>query len=117
MNPQKKNFNIILRKHRSRGGNFGTATRPRLSMYRSNKYIYGQLINDVEGKTLASISSRVVASKKMQKTNAAKEVGKLLAVEALKLGIHSVVLHRGPYRYHGRVAAFADGCREAGLKI
>ena len=117
MNPKKKNLNIRLRKNRSRGGNFGTAICPRLSMYRSNKYIYGQLIDDAAGKTLASISSRTVAEKKMKKTDAAKAVGKTLAAEALKLGIKSAVFHRGPYKYHGRVAAFADGCREAGLKI
>lgn len=92
---------------------------PRISVFRSNSYIYAQIIDDVSGKTLASSSSlEFKGSKvKMSKTAVAKEVGKSIADKAIKLKIDSVVFDRGKYRYHGRVKALADGMREGKLKI
>lgn len=98
----------------------GTAERPRLSVFRSNTHISAQLIDDVEGKTLIAVSSFELTkgSKKAgNKTDAAKEVGKLIAERAAKAGITSAVFDRGSYRYHGRVKALAEGAREAKLTI
>jgi large subunit ribosomal protein L18 len=95
----------------------GTAERPRLSVYRSNKAIYAQVINDVEGKTLASFSSVKLDDKKGTKTEVAKKVGLELAKAAKEAGIESVVFDRGGYLFHGRVAALAAGAKEGGLKF
>lgn len=95
----------------------GTAERPRLSVYRSNKEIYAQVINDVEGKTLASFSSMKLEDKKGTKTEISKQVGLELAKAAKEAGIESVVFDRGGYLFHGRVAALAAGAREGGLKF
>ncbi len=111
----KQNLNRTLRKARSRAKFFGTAERPRLSIFRSNKFIYAQLINDVLGKTIASIST--LSSKNQKKSEAAKMAGVNLGEIAKKLGIEKVVFHKGAYKYHGRVAAVAEGAREAGLKF
>jgi large subunit ribosomal protein L18 len=94
----------------------GTASRPRLSVYRSNKEIYAQVINDVDGVTIASASSRElnVVGPKM---DAAKEVGKAVAVKAIAAGVEAVSFDRGGYLYHGRVLSLAEGAREAGLKF
>lgn len=91
--------------------------RPRLSVFRSNKYIYAQVIDDTTGVTVASASSieKDIASGANQ--NVAKEVGKLVAQRAAEKGIKSVVFDRGPYLYHGRVKALADAAREGGLKF
>ncbi len=91
----------------------GTATVPRLAAYRSNGYVYAQLIDDGAGKTLVSSSSLEV--KKSNKTEAARETGKQLATKALELKIKKVVFDRGGYVYAGRVKALADGAREGGL--
>ena len=92
---------------------------PRLSVFRSNNYIYAQVIDDVKGVTLAAASSleKDLREKLSSKGNAdaAAQVGKLVAERALKAGVKTVVFDRGGYRFHGRVKALADGAREAGL--
>ena len=95
----------------------GTAERPRLSVFRSNKEIYAQLINDVDGKTIATASSRDKGLDKGTKTEIAAAVGKAIAEKGAKAGIEKVSFDRGGYLYHGRVKALADGAREAGLKF
>ena len=97
----------------------GTASTPRLSVYRSNKEIYAQLVNDVTGVTIAAASSRDkdLSSKKGTKTEIANLVGKLVAEKAIKAGISGVSFDRGGYLYHGRVKSLAEGAREAGLKF
>lgn len=97
----------------------GTAERPRMSVFRSNKEIYAQLIDDNNGKTLFSVSSRDkgVADKKLPKVDQAKEVGKVIAEKATKAGIAAVSFDRNGYLYHGRIKAIAEGAREGGLKF
>ncbi|WP_313803686.1 50S ribosomal protein L18 [Flavobacterium sp.] len=94
----------------------GTASNPRLSVFRSNKEIYAQIIDDVNGVTLAAASSRE-AGAKGTKIEVAAAVGKLIADKAQKAGISTVSFDRGGYLYHGRVKSLADGAREAGLKF
>lgn len=95
--------------------------RPRLSVFRSNKHIYAQVIDDVEGRTLASASTieKDVAGSNSYGGNKefAAKIGKLIAERAMEKGIKEVVFDRGPYQYHGRVAALADAAREAGLQF
>lgn len=95
----------------------GAATKPRLSVFRSNSDIYVQLIDDASGKTLASASSRDkdVAAQKVNKTEKSKLVGAAIARKASELGLKDVVFDRGGYIYHGRVKAVAEGAREGGL--
>jgi len=93
----------------------GDAGRPRLAVYRSNKFIYAQLIDDVTARTLAQVSDREVSGD--DKTSRAKAAGELLASRAKDAGIERVVFDRGGRLYHGRVAALADGAREGGLQI
>jgi len=109
----------IKRKIRIRKKIFGTAERPRLVIFRSNKHISAQVINDDAGTTLASSSTMAVEEFKNSSANvvAAKAVGKLLAEEALKQDITTVVFDRNGYIFHGKVKAFADSAREAGLKF
>ncbi len=96
----------------------GTAERPRLAVHRSNRGIEAQLIDDVDGKTLAHASHTGLAkSFKGSKSEQAAEVGKQLAAAAKKAGIETVVFDRGGYLYHGRVKALADGAREGGLSF
>lgn len=92
----------------------GTSERPRLAVFRSNKEIYAQLIDDVSNVTLTSASS---ANSNGTKTEQASEVGKLIADNALKAGISSVVFDRGGFLYHGRIKALAESAREGGLKF
>ena len=108
-----------LRRHRRvRGKVSGTAERPRLAVFRSNKGISAQLIDDTSGKTLAGASwVGLKKSFKGTKTDQAAEVGKLLAAAAKKVDVETVVFDRGGYLYHGRVKALADGAREGGLKF
>ncbi len=96
----------------------GTVTRPRLAVFRSNKSIYGQIIDDTNNRTLVAASSieRDLA-KAGNKSEQAKAVGKLLGERAKDKGIEVVVFDRGGYLYHGRVKALADGARESGLKF
>jgi large subunit ribosomal protein L18 len=93
----------------------GSRARPRLAVYRSNKFVYAQLIDDVSARTLVQASDREVSGD--DKTARAKAAGELLASRARNAGIERVVFDRGGRLYHGRVAALADGAREGGLKI
>ena len=104
---------------RIRGVISGTASRPRLSVYRSNKDIYAQLIDDSKGITLAAVSSREVGINEVKENKVAKAtlVGKKIAELAKGAGIESVVFDRGGYLYHGRVKSLADGAREGGLQF
>ena len=96
----------------------GTTSTPRLSVYRSNKQIYAQIIDDSKGTTLASASSyKNTAADKVNKIEQAQIVGKELAEKAIKAGIASVVFDRNGYLYHGRVKSLADSAREGGLKF
>lgn len=97
----------------------GTAQSPRLSVFRSNKEIYAQLIDDVNGTTLAAASSRDkdILAQKVTKTEKSKLVGQALAQKATSLGLTSCVFDRGGFLYHGRVKAVADGAREGGLQF
>lgn len=97
----------------------GTAGSPRLSVFRSNKEIYAQIIDDTKGTTLAAASSRdkALAGKNVNKTEQAKAVGNAIAEKAKAAGIGAVIFDRGGYLYHGRVKALADAAREAGLKF
>ena len=94
----------------------GTAEVPRLSVFRSNKYIYAQVIDDVSGTTLASISSRDL-NPSGNKVEQAEAVGKALAENAKKAGVETVVFDRNGYQFHGRVKALADGARNGGLNF
>jgi large subunit ribosomal protein L18 len=100
-----------------RGKVSGTAERPRLVVFRSNKGISAQLVDDGSGKTLAGASWVALKSFKGNKTEQAAEVGKLLAEAAKKAGVEAVVFDRAGYLYHGRVKALAEGAREGGLKF
>ncbi|PQB04927.1 50S ribosomal protein L18 [Aureitalea marina] len=97
----------------------GSAERPRLAVFRSNKEIYAQLIDDVRGVTITAASSRDkdIDASKVNKTEAAKLVGKSIAEKAIKAGVDSVAFDRGGYLYHGRVKSLAEGAREGGLKF
>ena len=111
----KKNALRIKRKRRVRGSIFGTEAKPRVTVFKSNKYLSAQAINDVEGVTLAAVSSQAM-SLNVNKENAAKVAAKF--AEALKAaGIETVVFDRNGYLYHGVVAAFADALRENGIKL
>ena len=108
-----------LKRHkRVRGKISGTAARPRLNVFRSNKGIYAQIIDDVKGITICSAST---LDKEFEgyggNKDAAKQVGKLVAARAAEKGITEVVFDRGGYIFHGRVAALAEGAREGGLKF
>ncbi|HZW78455.1 MAG TPA: 50S ribosomal protein L18 [Flavobacteriaceae bacterium] len=97
----------------------GTSSRPRLAVFRSNKEIYAQIIDDVNGKTLVSASSRDkdIEASNGNKSEVSKLVGKALAEKAVKAGIETVSFDRGGYLYHGRVKSLAEGAREGGLKF
>ena len=111
----KKVERRIKIKYRIRKNVNGTAERPRMSVFRSNKQIYVQIINDVTGVTLASASS--LGLEAMPKIDQAAKVGALLAEKAKAAGITTVVFDRNGYLYHGRVKALADAAREAGLNF
>jgi len=106
------------RRHRRvRGKVHGSASRPRLCVFRSSKGIYAQLIDDDAGVTLASASTLNLGGASGTKSEKAAEVGKLVAQRAREAGIAAVVFDRGGYLYHGRVKALADGAREGGLEF
>lgn len=109
---QRIRFNI-------RKGLSGTAAKPRLSIFRSNKEIYAQLIDDVQGVTLASASSKDkdIVAQSGNKVDKSKLVGSAIARKAVELGVSDIVFDRGGYLYHGRVKSVADGAREGGLKF
>jgi len=118
---KEKRFKRIRRHLRVRKKVFGTAQKPRLSVYRSLKHIYGQLIDDTRGVTLLAVSSLTKDLREQlrgkKKTEQAMIVGEYLGKKALEKGITQVVFDRGGFLYHGRVKAFADGARKAGLKF
>lgn len=95
----------------------GTAERPRLTVFRSNRAIWAQIIDDRAGRTLVSASSLDLTETGLAKTDAAAKVGRLLAERAKEAGVVGVVFDRGGYLYHGRVKALADGAREGGLQF
>jgi len=95
----------------------GTSDRPRLSVFRSNRAIWAQVIDDSSGRTLASAGSVHVSVKGLSKTDQAAKVGEIVAQRAKAAGIDRVVFDRGPYLYHGRVKALADGARQGGLEF
>ena len=106
------------RRHRRvRGKIFGTAERPRLVVFRSNRGIEAQLVDDQNGTTVASASWAGLASFTGNKSEQAAEVGKLLAASAREAGVEACVFDRAGYLYHGRVKSLADGAREGGLKF
>jgi large subunit ribosomal protein L18 len=95
----------------------GSSERPRLSVFRSAKFIYAQVIDDTTGRTLAAASSRESGIDGATKVEAARSVGRALAERARAAGVSSVVLDRGGYQYHGRVRSLAEGAREGGLNL
>jgi large subunit ribosomal protein L18 len=113
---EKERLHREKRRKRVRRKIVGTAERPRLSVYRSNVRIYAQLIDDYAGHTLAAADSRE-AGEAENRTEAARKVGELIAKRATDAGIETVVFDRGGNKYHGRVAALAEGARDGGLKL
>ena len=111
----KKEIRRIKIKYRIRKSVNGTAERPRLSVFRSNKQIYAQVINDLTGTTLASASS--LGLETMPKIQQASKVGELVAAKAIEAGVSTVVFDRNGYLYHGRVKELADAARKGGLKF
>jgi large subunit ribosomal protein L18 len=109
------------RERRVRASIEGTAERPRLSVFRSTKHIYAQVIDDMAGTTLATVSTLSKDLKgtlgEANKTDAAKKVGEAIAKACLAKGVKKVVFDRGGYQYHGRVSALADAARSAGLEF
>ncbi|WPO79556.1 50S ribosomal protein L18 [Flavobacterium sp. KACC 22761] len=104
-------------KFRIRKSVSGTAARPRLSVFRSNKEIYAQIIDDVNGVTILAASSREKEIGNGTNVEIAAAVGKLVAEKALKAGIDTITFDRGGYLYHGRIKSLAEGARAAGLKF
>lgn len=118
VNKKDKNIQRLKRHKRVRAKISGTAERPRLAVYRSNKNISAQIIDDVKGVTLVSASSLEAGFEGIgSNKEAAKKVGLALAEKALAKGIEAVVFDRGGYIYHGRVSELAEGAREGGLKF
>ena len=118
----RKKYLARKRRHRRvRKKIAGTAARPRLNVYRSNRHVFVQLIDDVEGRTLVSCSTidneLAPQLSDLKKVEAAKRVGQMVAARAKDAGISTAVFDRGGYMYTGRVAAVAEGAREAGLRM
>jgi large subunit ribosomal protein L18 len=111
--PQRR----LRRRRRVRAKVRGTAERPRLSVFRSNRGIQAQLIDDVNGHTLAAVSWTEPELKELARMEQAQRAGELLAQRAKEAGVEGCVFDRGGYRYHGKVKALADAAREAGLKL
>jgi len=111
--PQKR----LRRRRRVRAKVRGNAERPRLSVYRSNRGVFAQLIDDDAGRTIAGVSWTEDELRKLDSMEQAKRVGQLLAERGKAAGIETCVFDRGGYRFHGRVAAIAGGAREGGLKF
>jgi len=114
-----KNQKRLRIKSRIRKVVSGTEARPRLAVFRSNKEIYAQVVDDVTGNTISAASSRDkdISSATGTKTEKATLVGKAVAERALKAGVETIAFDRGGYQYHGRVKSLAEGAREAGLKF
>ena len=113
----RKNLNVILRKRRNRAKISGTAAKPRLTVFRSNRFTYAQLIDDQRGVTVAAASTKELAKGKAKKVEQAQALGALIAEKAAKIGITAAIFNKGSYLYHGRVKAVAEGARSKGLKI
>jgi len=107
----------LRRRRRVRAKIHGSAERPRVSIFRSNRGIFAQLVDDDRGHTLAAVNWTESDLRGLSGTEQANKAGALLAQRAKEAGVHSVVFDRGGYQYHGRVKAFADGAREAGLSF
>jgi large subunit ribosomal protein L18 len=107
----------LKRRHRVRAKVSGTAERPRISVFRSNRGIHAQLIDDISGRTLAAVSWTEGDLRGLKPMEQAVKAGELLAERAKAAGVESALFDRGGYRYHGKVKAFADGVREGGLKV
>ena len=119
MSTDSKKRAVVRRKYHIRKKAFGTGDRPRLTVFRSNRHIYAQIIDDVAGVTLASASTRIKGLKDSidhgGNIKAAQAVGEAVAKEAIRMGIKCVCYDRNGYKYHGRAKALADSAREAGL--
>jgi large subunit ribosomal protein L18 len=111
--PQKR----LRRRRRVRARIRGNAERPRLSVYRSNRGVFAQLIDDEAGRTIAAVSWTEPELRELDSMEQAKRTGELLAERANAAGVEACVFDRGGYRFHGRVAAIAEGAREGGLKF
>ena len=111
--PQRR----LKRRRRVRAKIYGTAERPRISVFRSNRGIFAQLVDDDRGHTLAAVNWTEAELRDLTGAEQARKAGAVLAERAKAAGIESVVFDRGGYQYHGRVKAFADGAREAGLNF
>lgn len=108
---------IVRKKRRVRGNVVGTSDLPKISVFRSNRYLFAQAIDDIKRQTIASSTSFKKGNKGGDKTNHSKEAGKELAQKLLKKGIKRAVFDRGQYVYLGRIKAFAEGLREGGIQI
>jgi large subunit ribosomal protein L18 len=117
MSVKTKEATRLKRRRRVRAKVRGTAERPRIAVFRSNRGISAQLIDDDAGKTLAAVNWIEAPLRELKGTEQATKVGTLLAERAKAAGIESVVFDRGGYQYHGRVQALADGAREGGLSF
>jgi large subunit ribosomal protein L18 len=117
--PDSRQAGRTRRKKRVRKKVYGRSDKPRLSVFRSNRHIYAQIIDDSDGRTLVSASTmeRGIDLKGRKKTEVAADVGRILAERARKDGLEKVVFERGGNLYHGRVKALAEGAREGGLKF
>ncbi len=107
----------LRRRRRVRARIVGSAERPRLSVYRSNRGVFAQLIDDTKGHTVAAVNWIEPELRKLSASEQAKRAGELLAERAKSAGVENVVFDRGGYRYHGRVKALAEGAREGGLNF
>jgi len=107
----------LKRRRRVRAKIAGTAQRPRISIFRSNRGIHAQLVDDLAGATLAAVAWTESDLRSLKPMEQAEKAGQLLAERAKAAGVESAVFDRGGYRYHGRVKAFADGVREGGLTV
>lgn len=115
MNTKSKQQYKQLRHRRVRAKIFGTSGRPRIAVFKSNQYIYAQVIDDISNKTLLSASDMEIKSGK--KSNKAGQVGKNLAEEMKKKGLTEAIFDRGGFKFHGRVKSVADGLRSGGIKL
>jgi large subunit ribosomal protein L18 len=112
-----KNQARLKRRRRVRAKVVGTAERPRISVFRSNRGIHAQLVDDIAGRTLAAVAWTESDLRDLKPMEQAGKAGELLAERAQAAGVDAAVFDRGGYRYHGRVKAFADGVREGGLTV
>jgi large subunit ribosomal protein L18 len=117
MSTVTKEARRLKRRHRVRAKVRGTATRPRVSVFRSNRGVFAQLVDDDAGRTLASVSWTEPELRSLSPLEQAQRAGALLARRAREAGVERAVFDRGGYLYHGRVKALADGAREAGLEF